>query len=206
MAPTSGPEPMNLPNTLTLARIFLVPLLVVVLLTKFPAPELFGLPKEVVAALIFGLAALTDWLDGHLARRRGQVTTLGQLLDPIADKLLITAALVSLVQMSLVPAWMAAVIIGRELAVTGLRSLAQSRGVIMPASSLGKLKMTAQIVAVLTLLVAEGLWRALLPIGLFALWVSVGIAFVSAADYYRQFVRLATARGGRVTPPGAPSG
>jgi CDP-diacylglycerol--glycerol-3-phosphate 3-phosphatidyltransferase len=205
MAPTSGPAPMNLPNTLTVARIFLVPLLVVVLLTKFPAPELFGLPKEVVAALIFGLAALTDWLDGHLARRRGQVTTLGQLLDPIADKLLITAALVSLVQMSLVPAWMAAVIIGRELAVTGLRSLAQSRGVIMPASSLGKLKMTAQIVAVLTLLVAEGLWRPLMPIGLFALWVSVGIAFVSAADYYRQFVRLATARGGRVTPPGAPS-
>jgi CDP-diacylglycerol--glycerol-3-phosphate 3-phosphatidyltransferase len=193
---------MNLPNTLTLARIFLVPLLVVVLLTKFPAPELFGLPKEVVAALIFGLAALTDWLDGHLARRRGQVTTLGQLLDPLADKLLITAALVSLVQMSLVPAWMAAVIIGRELAVTGLRSLAQSRGVIMPASSLGKLKMTAQIVAVLTLLVAEGLWRPLMPIGLLALWVSVAIAFVSAADYYRRFVRLATARGGRVTPPG----
>jgi len=181
---------MNLPNTLTVARIFLVPLLVVVLLTKFPAPELFGLPKELVAAAIFGLAALTDWLDGYLARRHGQITTLGQLLDPLADKLLITAALVSLVQMSLVPAWMAAVIIGRELAVTVLRSLAQSRGAIMPASSLGKLKMTAQIVAVLTLLVAEGLWRPLLPVGVAALWVSVAIAIVSAADYYRQFVQL----------------
>jgi CDP-diacylglycerol--glycerol-3-phosphate 3-phosphatidyltransferase len=181
---------MNLPNTLTVARIFLVPLLVVVLLTKFPAPELFGLPKELVAAAIFGLASLTDWLDGFLARRHGQITTLGQLLDPLADKLLITAALVSLVQMSLVPAWMAAVIIGRELAVTVLRSLAQSRGAIMPASSLGKLKMTAQIVAVLTLLVAEGLWRPLLPVGLAALWVSVAIAIVSAADYYRQFVQL----------------
>jgi CDP-diacylglycerol--glycerol-3-phosphate 3-phosphatidyltransferase len=164
------------------------------------------MPKELVAAAIFGLAALTDWLDGYLARRHGQVTTLGQLLDPLADKLLITAALVSLVQMSLVPAWMAAVIIGRELAVTVLRSLAQGRGIIMPASQMGKVKMTAQIVAVLALLVAEGMWRPLMPVGLVALWVSAGIAIVSAADYYRQFVRLTTQRGPRVapTPPAAP--
>ena len=90
---------MNLPNTLTLARIFLVPLLVVVLLTRFEAQLIFGVAKEVIGAVIFGLAALTDWLDGYLARRRHQITSLGQVMDPLADKLLITAALISLVQM-----------------------------------------------------------------------------------------------------------
>ena len=99
---------MNLPNSLTLIRIFLVPLLVVVLLTKFDGAVIFGIGKELVGAAIFGVAALTDWLDGYLARRRKQVTTFGQLMDPLADKLLITAALVSLVQMELAPAWMVA--------------------------------------------------------------------------------------------------
>jgi CDP-diacylglycerol--glycerol-3-phosphate 3-phosphatidyltransferase len=94
---------MNLPNALTLGRIFLVPLLVVVLLTRFEAASVFGVRKELVGAAIFGLASLTDWLDGYLARRRKQVTALGQLMDPLADKLLITAALVSLVQMDLAP-------------------------------------------------------------------------------------------------------
>jgi CDP-diacylglycerol--glycerol-3-phosphate 3-phosphatidyltransferase len=178
---------MNLPNSLTVARIFLVPLLVVVLLTKFPAPEILGVPKELVAAGIFGLASLTDWLDGYLARRRQQVTTLGQLLDPLADKLLITAALVSLVQMGLVPAWMAAVIIGRELWVTGLRSVAQSRGVVMPASPLGKAKMAAQVVAILLLLLAGAHVEHVLVPGLAALWIVLIIAIVSAADYYRRF-------------------
>src|SRR5512142_1007895 len=92
---------MNLPNALTLSRIFFVPLLVVVLLTKFEGRQVLGVPKDMVAAAIFGLASLTDWLDGYLARRRKQVTTLGQLMDPLADKLLITAALVSLVSMDL---------------------------------------------------------------------------------------------------------
>ena len=140
---------MNLPNTLTLARIFLVPLLVVVLLTKFEAQLIFGVPKEVVGAAIFGLAALTDWLDGYLARRRRQITQLGQLMDPLADKLLITAALVSLVQMGLAAAWMVAVILGRELAITVLRSLAYARGVTISASRLGKIKMVTQVVAIL---------------------------------------------------------
>ena len=121
---------MNLPNALTLGRIFLVPLLVVVLLTKFEGRLIFGVRKELVGAAIFGLASLTDWLDGYLARRRKQVTTLGQLMDPLADKLLITAALVSLVQMDLAPAWMVAVILGREFAVTVLRSIAHARGVV----------------------------------------------------------------------------
>lgn len=181
---------MNLPNTLTLARIFLVPLLVVVLLTKFEGRMIFGIPKELVAAGIFGLAALTDWLDGYLARLRRQVTPFGQIMDPLADKLLITAALVSLVQMDAAPAWMVAVIIGRELAVTGLRSLAQTRGVIMPASPLGKVKMIAQVVTILALLLGQGDLTIFRTIGDFGLWVVVAVAIVSAVDYYRRYNHL----------------
>src|SRR5215203_7305029 len=132
---------MNLPNSLSVARIFLVPLLVSVLLTKFEGRLIMGLPVELVAGAIFGIASLTDWLDGYLARRRKQITTLGQLMDPVADKLLVTAALVSLVQMDLAPAWMVAVILGREFAITVLRSIAHARGVVIPASPLGKFKM-----------------------------------------------------------------
>src|SRR5687768_13081237 len=146
---------MNLPNAITIGRMFLVPLLVVVLLTKFEGRQIFGMPKELVAAAIFGLAALTDWLDGYLARRRQQITTLGQLMDPLADKLLITAALVSLVQMDLAPAWMVAVILGRELAVTVLRSLAHARGTVIAASPLGKFKMVSQVVAILLLILGR---------------------------------------------------
>ena len=146
---------MNLPNALTLGRIFLVPLLVVVLLTKFEGPVVFGVRKEFVGAAIFGLASLTDWLDGYLARSRQQVTALGQLMDPLADKLLITAALVSLVQMDLAPAWMVAVVLGREFAITVLRSLAHSRGVAIPASPLGKFKMASQVTAVLLLILGQ---------------------------------------------------
>src|SRR5215813_13752671 len=127
---------MNLPNALTVARIVLVPVLVSVLLTKFEGRLVMGIPVELVAAAIFGIASLTDWLDGYLARRRKQITILGQLLDPVADKLLISAALVSLVQMDLVQAWMVAIIIGREFAVTALRTLAHARGASMPASPL----------------------------------------------------------------------
>ena len=146
---------MNLPNALTLGRIFLVPLLVVVLLTKFEGRMIFGVPKELVGAAIFGVASLTDWLDGYLARRRKQVTTLGQFMDPLADKLLITAALVSLVQMDLAQSWMVVVILGREFAVTVLRSIAHSRGVAIPASPLGKFKMASQVVAILLLILGR---------------------------------------------------
>src|ERR687891_1987104 len=120
--------PMNLPNSLTVVRMFLVPLLVVVLLTEFEGRRIFGIQKELVAAAIFGIASVTDWLDGYLARRRRQVTWLGQMLDPIADKLLTSAAFISLVQLNLAQAWMVAIIIGREFAITALRSLAYSRG------------------------------------------------------------------------------
>ncbi len=180
---------MNLPNSLTVARIFLVPVLVSVLLTKFEGRLVLGLPVELVGAAIFGLASLTDWLDGYLARRRGQVTWVGQILDPIADKLLISATLVSLVQLDLAPAWMVAIIIGREFAITGLRSLAYSRGLTMPASRLGKLKMVSQVVAILLLILGWERVPVLLLLGQAALWVVLATALWSAFDYYRRFNR-----------------
>jgi len=181
---------MNLPNALTLGRIFLVPLLVVVLLTKFEGPVVLGVRKELLGAAIFGLASLTDWLDGYLARRRKQVTALGQLMDPLADKLLITAALVSLVQMDLVPAWVAAVLVGREFAVTVLRSIAHGKGMVIPASPMGKIKMGAEVTAILALILGqvEDL-QPLHVIGLIALWVAMITAILSGVDYYRRFTR-----------------
>jgi CDP-diacylglycerol--glycerol-3-phosphate 3-phosphatidyltransferase len=181
----------NLPNALTATRIFLVPLLVVVLLTKFEGRLIFGIRKELIGAAIFGLASLTDWLDGYLARRRKQVTVLGQMIDPIADKLLTSAAFISLVQMDLAPAWMVAIIIGREFAITGLRSFAYARDVVIPASPLGKLKMIAQVVAILALILGqEEHFQTLGVIGRAALWVVVGTALVSAYDYYRRFSQM----------------
>ena len=192
---------MNLPNALTLGRIFLVPLLVVVLLTKFEGRHIFGVPEEFVGAAIFGVAALTDWLDGYLARRRKQITTLGQLMDPLADKLLITAALVSLVQMDLAPAWMVAVILGREFAVTVLRSVAHARGVVISASPLGKFKMASQVVAILLLILGRD-HRELFVLGQIALWVAVVTAVGSGVDYYRRFNHV-LARGPTQPDPNA---
>jgi CDP-diacylglycerol---glycerol-3-phosphate 3-phosphatidyltransferase len=185
---------MNLPTALTLVRIFLVPLLVVVLLTEFAGRQIFGMPKELIGAAIFGVASITDWLDGYLARRRRQVTWLGQILDPIADKLLTSAAFISLVQLGLAPAWMVALIIGREFAITGLRSLAYTKGITIPASPLGKIKMVSQVTAILLLIVG---WRSvpwLAPVGYAALWVVMLTAVASAVDYYRRFVLLLNAR------------
>ena len=145
---------MNLPNALTLLRIFIVPLLVVVLLTPF-SENWFGVPRHVLGVLIFLAAALTDYLDGQIARRRGQVTRLGQLLDPIADKLLISAALISLVENQLAPAWAVVIIIGREFAVTGLRSIAAVDGLVISASKMGKFKMMAQVVTVALLIASS---------------------------------------------------
>ena len=185
---------MNLPNSLTLVRMFLVPLLVVVLLTESDGRKIAGVPRELVGALIFGLASLTDWLDGYLARRRRQVTWLGQVLDPIADKLLTSAAFISLVQLGLAPAWMVALIIGREFAITGLRSYAHTRGIAMPASPLGKIKMASQVTAILLLILGWGPLPWLAPVGHVALWVVMLAAVVSAVDYYRRFQRLVNAR------------
>jgi CDP-diacylglycerol--glycerol-3-phosphate 3-phosphatidyltransferase len=145
---------VNLPNSLTLLRIFIVPLLVVVLLTPF-SENWFGVPRHILGVVLFLVAALTDYLDGHLARSRDQVTRLGQLLDPIADKLLISAALISLVENQLAPAWAVVIIIGREFAVTGLRSIAAAEGVVISASRMGKFKMLAQVVTVALLIVSS---------------------------------------------------
>jgi CDP-diacylglycerol--glycerol-3-phosphate 3-phosphatidyltransferase len=186
-AVAASPSRWNLPNALTLGRIVLVPLLVVVLLTKFEGRMIFGVRKELVGAAIFGIASLTDWLDGYLARRRKQVTTLGQLLDPLADKLLVTAALVSLVQMDQAPAWMVAVILGREFAVTVLRAMAHGQGHVIAASPLGKFKMVSQIVAILALILGEHHLGPLFFIGMAALWIATLTALVSAVDYYRRY-------------------
>ncbi len=180
---------MNLPNTLTLSRIFLVPLLVVVLLTKFEGRQVLGVDKDLVAAAIFGVASLTDWLDGYLARRRKQITPLGQMMDPLADKLLTSAVFIALVQMEVAKAWMVAVIIGRELAITALRSIAYSRGVTIPASPMGKVKMVAEVVAILGMILAQDRRGRLYELGQLALWVAMITAVVSAIDYYRKFAR-----------------
>jgi len=185
---------MNLPNSITLVRMFLVPLLVVVLLTEFEGRQVLAVPKELVGAGIFALASLTDWLDGYLARRRRQVTALGQMLDPIADKLLTSAAFISLVQLDLAPAWMVAFIIGREFAVTALRSLAYSKGITIPASPLGKIKMASQVIAILLLILGWGRLPWLASAGHIALWVVMLAAVVSALDYYRRFQQMLSAR------------
>jgi CDP-diacylglycerol--glycerol-3-phosphate 3-phosphatidyltransferase len=177
---------VNLPNALTLGRIFLVPLLVVVLLTGFDGRSWFGLSNEIIGATIFAVASFTDWLDGFLARRRGQVTGLGQWMDPLADKLLVTAALIALVQKDLAPAWMVAVILGREFAVTVLRSIVHARGQALPASPVGKIKMAAQVVAILLLILGPRHMAEFFVLGQIALWIATVAALVSAVDYWRK--------------------
>src|SRR5258706_4240618 len=190
---------MNLPNSLTVTRICLVPLLVVVLLTKFEGRQILGVPTEIVGAAISGLASLTDWADGYLARRRKQITPFGQFVDPLADKLLTLAALVSLVQMDLAPAWMVAVILGRDFAVTALRSLSYARGVAIPASPLGKTKMLAQVVAILALILSHGR-PEFFVLGQAALWGAVLSALASAFDYFRRFNLFLAPRPADVQP------
>lgn len=181
---------MNLPNTLTLLRIFFVPLLVAVLVQQDlkVAVGPLELSNTVIALLIFLAAAATDILDGYLARRWNQITTVGMLLDPIADKLLVSAALISLVQVQRVPGWMAVLIIGREFAVSGLRSIAASTGVTIPASELGKTKMVAQVVAIALILVSSD-WPVLAPAATVCLWGAMVFALVSALGYFRTFWR-----------------
>lgn len=189
---------VNLPNALTLGRIFLVPLLVVVLLTSFDGRKVFGVSNEILGAAIFAVASFTDWLDGFLARRRGQVTGLGQWMDPLADKLLVTAAFVSLVYLGLAPAWMVVVILGREFFVTVLRSIAHAKGDALPASPLGKVKMVAQVAAILILILGQGHIGGLTVLGQVALWIATIAAIVSAVGYARKINVLMGA------PPAAP--
>ncbi len=179
---------MNLPNSLTILRIFFAPLLVVVLLTGEPNVEVFGVPmySEFWGVLILLIAAATDWADGYYARRHGQVTTLGILLDPIADKLLISAAFISLVDGARVPAWMVVIIIGREFTVLGLRNIASAEGFTIAASALGKTKMVLQVIAASVVILA-GKIPMLKPVGFVLLWLVVLSAIASAVEYFLRF-------------------
>jgi CDP-diacylglycerol--glycerol-3-phosphate 3-phosphatidyltransferase len=165
--------PVNVPNVLTVLRILAVPVLVVALLDETQN-------GDVIAAIVFALAALTDGLDGYIARRRQQVTTFGKLMDPLADKLLVIAALVSLVSLDRLAAWIAMVIIARELAVTGLRTIAAERGVVIAASWMGKVKTALQVAAILALIAFDPtpVWVDVL------LYVAVAMTVISGADYF----------------------
>jgi len=182
---------MNLPNTLSILRIFFVPFLVAVLVEQNLRIEWRGgvlVPNAFLALGIFLIAAATDLLDGYLARRWKQITTVGTLLDPIADKLLISAALISLVQIRRVPAWMVVLIIGREFAVSGLRSIAAAEGYTIQASDLGKTKMIAQVVAISMILVSIR-WDALSGFAMLWMWGVVIFGIASAIQYFRKFWR-----------------
>lgn len=178
---------MNLPNTLTLSRILLTPLLVVVLLTRVEGKEIYG-------AVIFLLAALTDYLDGYFARKRNQVTATGKLLDPIADKLLVASAFIALVELDLAPAWMVVIIVGREFVINGIRTIAAARGHVIPANWLGKIKTFMQIVTIVVLIVADTYIEPWRRFGRYLLWVTVIVSLVSMLNYLMIFLRLGTLR------------
>jgi len=180
---------LNLPNVLTVLRILLVPVLVAALLQEAGG-------GDTLAAIVFVLASFTDALDGWIARRQKNITTFGKLMDPLADKLLVTAALVSLVQLDRVSAWVAMVIIAREFAVTGLRQLAMEHGEVIPANFWGKLKTVFQIAMVLALITVDGspTWVDLLVVA------TVLITVASGADYFFGFRSLAQARQARRAP------
>jgi CDP-diacylglycerol--glycerol-3-phosphate 3-phosphatidyltransferase len=193
---TGASRSVNLPNSITLIRILSIPLLMWIL-SSARFSSLNG-EREWLASALFIAASMTDGIDGYLARRRGQVTTIGILLDPLADKLLIAAAFVTLVQLnpSLVPAWIAVVVIGREFLVSGLRSIASSEGFTIEASQLGKLKMVAQIVSVVAVILDHH-WKEwpvygnyFLPIhwiAYLAIWFMVVVSLMSAIDYFVAF-------------------
>ncbi|HUU37481.1 MAG TPA: CDP-diacylglycerol--glycerol-3-phosphate 3-phosphatidyltransferase [Candidatus Desulfaltia sp.] len=168
---------MTVPLALTYIRILAVPVLVVVLLSDFRG-------NEIAAFIIFVLATFTDTLDGYWARKKKQITVLGQLLDPTADKLLVVSALVCLVGTGVVPAWMGVIIIGREIAITGFRALASARGITIPASALGKIKMGLETGTISLLLLGEKILGQFYILARVGLWLTVTAALVSAAEYY----------------------
>lgn len=182
---------MNLPNTLTLVRIFFVPLLVAVLVEEQYVLTIGGLriTNDWLALAIFLAAAATDLIDGYLARRWRQVTTIGTLLDPIADKMLISSALISLVQVRVLPAWMCILIVGREFAISGLRSIAAAEGYTIRANDMGKTKMAAQVAAISVMFVSvrhSAWWHAF---AMALMWVVVLFSMLSAISYFRKFWR-----------------
>lgn len=181
---------MNVPNALTLLRIFFVPMVVAALVQGHHSIDLgfMELTNEMLALSIFLAAAATDLLDGYLARKWGQITTVGTLLDPIADKLLISSALIALVQVRVVPAWMTIVVVGREFAISGLRSIAAAEGYVIQANDFGKVKLVSQVVAI-SLLMLSMRWLELRPAAVGVMWVMVILSVASALFYFRQFWR-----------------
>ena len=176
---------LNLPNTLTLSRILVIPIFVFLFST--PTPE-----RSVAAAFVFLLAALTDLLDGYLARRRGQITNLGKLLDPVADKLLVASALILLVQFQRVEVWLAIVIIARELIVTGARTVAAKDGFVVPADSYGKFKVVCQISGILCLILEEVIripFFDLHIIGTLVLYIALAVALISGGRYLYEILK-----------------
>ena len=196
---------MNLPNLLSLIRILMVPILVVVLMTKVTN-------QEVIGVVVFWIASITDWLDGYLARRWKQVTTLGKLLDPLADKLLVSGALISLVELNLAPAWMTFIILAREFAITGLRGIASEEGLTIPAGTIGKWKMGFQVAAISCLILGPRLdywlydwtqkevfhvfiqlnrpYSFFWGMGVLLLWGAVVLAVWSAISYIHGFWKV----------------
>jgi CDP-diacylglycerol--glycerol-3-phosphate 3-phosphatidyltransferase len=197
---------MNLPNSITISRIATVPLLIWILSPAFPANHathgLMGGEQELLASAVFILASITDGLDGYLARRRKQITTLGMLLDPLADKLMVTAAYIILVAYTprIVPVWIAVIIIGREFLVSGLRSIAASEGFTIEASDVGKLKTVIQIVSVVAAILAHrwdywnwgGFIVAVHMIAMWAIYWMTIVSIISATDYFVGFWKKTT--------------
>jgi CDP-diacylglycerol---glycerol-3-phosphate 3-phosphatidyltransferase len=194
--PVPASRPLNLPNSITMSRIFFVPLLIWMLSPRFPWHGSGG-EQELIASIMFILASITDGVDGYLARKRGQITTMGMLLDPLADKLMITAAYIALVQFepAVVKAWIAVLVIGREFLVSGLRSIATVEGFTIEASDLGKLKTVIQVVSVVAAILAHRwyewhfgwfvLW--VYPTAITAIYFMALVSTISAIDYFVAF-------------------
>lgn len=181
---------MNLPNKITVSRIFLIPLFLIVMLVDFSWGEMTFLGADMpvthfVGALIFILASTTDWIDGHYARKYNLVTNLGKFLDPLADKLLVSAALIVLVELGFAASWIVIVIISREFAVTGLRLILAETGEVVAANMLGKIKTWAQIVAISALLLHNTIFELInLPFADIALWIALFFTIWSGWDYF----------------------
>jgi CDP-diacylglycerol--glycerol-3-phosphate 3-phosphatidyltransferase len=177
---SAGEGSLTLPNWLTLTRILILPLLVLFLLQGSPA-------SRTIAATIFITAALTDWLDGYLARKHGQITPLGELLDPVADKLLIMEALLPLVALGKVDAWVVGILLGREFLVTAMRAVALRNGLVVAASPIGKTKMGLEVAAIILLII-----ELFPPVGTILIWGAMIVSLVSAIDYFRKIARELT--------------
>jgi CDP-diacylglycerol--glycerol-3-phosphate 3-phosphatidyltransferase len=172
---------LNLPTKITLARLFMVPPVVALLTLSSPAADL-------AAAIIFAVASFSDWLDGYLARAKKEVTSLGKILDPIADKLLVAGSLIPLVALDRASGWIVAVIIGREILVTGLRTVGAAQGFIIQAEELGKLKMVFQVAAILFLILNWNLYGLSFQlVGTVGLWAVMALSTVSGLQYFIKF-------------------